>query len=197
MYRSMSRGFAIAAVAVAMSLGATSAAGAQTAVEADLRSRIDQQPGAVGPYLELAKVYADQQRYVEAMRHLQAAMALLQREQANALSSIQPRTEAFGAMDLPPGTVRVGGGILEPKKLRHVPPVYPAVAQSAFVQGVVILEVLIDTFGNVADTRVLRSVALLDQAATDAVQQWQFTPTLLNGVPVPVLMTVTVNFSLK
>jgi protein TonB len=78
-----------------------------------------------------------------------------------------------------------------------VPPVYPAVAQSAFVQGVVILEVLIDTFGNVADTRVLRSVALLDQAATDAVQQWQFTPTLLNGVPVPVLMTVTVNFSLK
>ena len=51
--------------------------------------------------------------------------------------------------------------------------------------------------GRVKDAKVLRSIPLLDQAALDAVKQWQFTPTLLNGVPVPVIMTVTVNFTLQ
>jgi hypothetical protein len=48
----------------------------------------------------------------------------------------------------------------------------------------------------VTDARVIRSIPELDQAAVDAVRQWEFTPTLLNGVPTPVLMTVTVNFTL-
>jgi periplasmic protein TonB len=47
------------------------------------------------------------------------------------------------------------------------------------------------------NARLLRSIPLLDQAALEAVRQWEFTPTLLNGVPVPVIMTVTVNFTLK
>jgi periplasmic protein TonB len=93
--------------------------------------------------------------------------------------------------------VRVGGDIKEPKKIKHVAPVYPDIAQASRVQGVVILEAIIDPNGNVSDARVLRSIALLDQAALDAVMQWQFTPTLLNGNPVSVIMTVTVNFSLN
>ena len=51
--------------------------------------------------------------------------------------------------------------------------------------------------GRVQDVRVLRSIPLLDAAAIEAVKQWQYTPTLLNGVPVPVIMTVTVNFTLR
>ena len=51
--------------------------------------------------------------------------------------------------------------------------------------------------GAVKDAKVLRSIPLLDQAALDAVRQWVFTPTLLNGVPVPVIMTVTVQFTLQ
>ena len=51
--------------------------------------------------------------------------------------------------------------------------------------------------GAILNARVLRSVPLLDQAALDAVRQWRYTPTLLNGVPVPVIMTVTVSFTLK
>jgi len=47
------------------------------------------------------------------------------------------------------------------------------------------------------DARILRSIPLLDQAALDAVRQWEYSPTLLNGVPVPVIMTVTVNFTLQ
>jgi protein TonB len=98
----------------------------------------------------------------------------------------------------PSGTtpVRVGGNIRPPEKTTHVTPIYPEVAKSARVQGVVILETLIDEQGRVADARILRSIPLLDQAALDAVRQWEFTPTLLNGVPVPVVMTVTVQFTL-
>ena len=74
---------------------------------------------------------------------------------------------------------------------------YPAIAQSARVQGIVIIEATIAPNGKVTDTKVLRSIPLLDQAALDAVKQWEFTPTLLNGVPVPVIMTVTVQFTLQ
>ena len=73
---------------------------------------------------------------------------------------------------------------------------YPAAAQDAKVQGVVILETLIGVDGKITNARVLRSVPMLDQAALDAVMQWEFTPTRLNGQPVPVLMTVTVQFTL-
>ena len=93
--------------------------------------------------------------------------------------------------------MRVGGQIKQPTKLKHVNPVYPPIAQSARVQGVVIIEAVIGPNGKVQDARVLRSIPLLDQAALDAVKQWEFSPTLLNNVPVPVIMTVTVQFTLS
>jgi TonB family protein len=92
--------------------------------------------------------------------------------------------------------VRVGGGIRPPQKLRHVPPVYPLEAQQAKISGVVIIEATIGPDGLVYEAKVLKSIPLLDQAAVDSVRQWQFEPTLLNGAPVPVIMTVTVNFAL-
>jgi protein TonB len=92
--------------------------------------------------------------------------------------------------------VRVGGQIKPPTQLRKVQPVYPAEAQAAKVQGIVIMEATIGADGRVTDAKVLRSVPLLDQAAVDAVRQWEYTPTLLNGAPVPVIMTVTVTFNL-
>ncbi len=99
----------------------------------------------------------------------------------------------------PPPTqpVRVGGNIKTPTKIRDVKPVYPPIAQSARVAGMVIIEATIGADGRVKNAKVLRSIPLLDQAALDAVKQWTFTPTLLNGVPVPVIMTVTVNFTLQ
>jgi len=93
--------------------------------------------------------------------------------------------------------VRIGGQISQPQKVKHVPTVYPPIAQSARVQGVVIIEAIIDREGRVGYARILRSIPLLDQAALDAVKQWEFTPTLLNGSPVPVIMTVTVQFNLQ
>jgi protein TonB len=100
----------------------------------------------------------------------------------------------------PPAPVppmRMHQGMKAPYKIVDVPPVYPAVAQRARVEGVVILEAVIDAQGRVASVRVLRSIALLDQAAVDAVRQWRFTPALLNEQAVPIFMTVTVNFKLQ
>jgi periplasmic protein TonB len=106
-----------------------------------------------------------------------------------------------GLPDAPPPPpvkpVRVGGNIHEPHKVRDVAPVYPDVAMKAHVEGIVILEATIDAGGRVVDATVLRSIPVLDEAALEAVRQWVYTPTLLNGVPTPVIMTVTVNFRFK
>jgi TonB family protein len=93
--------------------------------------------------------------------------------------------------------LRVGGNIKTPTKTKDVRPVYPPEAQAARVQGVVILETLIDEDGKVAETRILRSIPIFDQAALESVRQWEFQPTLLNGNPTAVLMTVTVTFTLQ
>jgi periplasmic protein TonB len=99
----------------------------------------------------------------------------------------------------PPGTrepIRLGGGIQAPHRVVNVTPVYPAAARLVRVEGFVIIEATIDERGNVARAQVLKSVPLLDEAAVTAVRQWKFTPTRLNGIAVPIVMTVTVNFKL-
>lgn len=93
--------------------------------------------------------------------------------------------------------VPVGGAIREPRKIVDVTPLYPPIAVAARVEGVVILEATLDENGHVDRLQVLRSVPLLDEAALRAVREWRYTPTLLNGTPVPVLMTITVRFSLR
>ena len=92
---------------------------------------------------------------------------------------------------------RPGGNIREPKKIHDVAPVYPAIAIAARKEGTVILEVVLDESGAVSRVRVLRSEPLLDEAAIEAVKRWRYTPTLLNNVPIPILMTVTVRFTLQ
>jgi len=103
------------------------------------------------------------------------------------------------AIEPPPTTEprHVGGVIRQPTKIRDVRPVYPAIAQGAHVEGWVILEAVIDERGRVSETRVLKHVPLLDEAAETAVRQWVFSPTLLNGQPIAVVMTVTVQFQLQ
>jgi periplasmic protein TonB len=93
--------------------------------------------------------------------------------------------------------VRVGLGVTAPRKTHHVAPIYPQIAMAAGKEGIVILEAIIAEDGGVRDVKVLRSVLLLDQAAIDAVRQWRFTPTLLSGEPVPIVMMVTVDFKLR
>ena len=111
----------------------------------------------------------------------------------------RPRTLTAPPAAAPGRPVRVGGNIKQPRKTKSAAPVYPSVLQEAGLEGVVKLDVLIDTEGHVSSVRVLNSLvhpAFADAAAT-AVKQWEFTPTLLNGVPVEVAMTVSISFSLS
>jgi TonB family protein len=113
-----------------------------------------------------------------------------------------PALAGRGQTSLPPnfgaaaGAVRIGGRVRPPTKTKNVPPVYPQAAQLEGVAGMVVLEVIIGVDGKVRDGRVMRSVAFLDDAAIEAVRQWEYTPTELDGKLVPVVMTVTVSFNL-
>jgi periplasmic protein TonB len=96
-----------------------------------------------------------------------------------------------------PRVVRVGGEVKEPTKLRNVNPAYPDVAVAGHIEGTVVLEATIAPNGKVAAVRVVRSLPLLEKAAVDAVKQWVYSPTLIDGVPVTAIMTVTVRFQLS
>lgn len=109
--------------------------------------------------------------------------------------------DALGPTVAPPSpsapvAIRLSSGIRAPQRVVNVTPAYPGAARLAHVEGIVIIEATIDEQGNVKRAQVLRSIPLLDEAALTAVRQWKFTPTQLNGIAVPIVMTVTVNFKL-
>lgn len=108
------------------------------------------------------------------------------------------RVAVFPDLD-PPAPVRAGqGGVVrEPRKIRQVTPVYPALAIAARVQGRVVLDCVIDREGRIGSLSVLSGNPLLEAAAVEAVRQWRYTPTLLDGSPVAVVLTVTVEFTLR
>ena len=93
--------------------------------------------------------------------------------------------------------VRVGGNIDAPELLYSVQPAYPPLAVQANLEGVVILEAIVDRDGTVSDVKVLRSVdRLLDAEAERAVRQWRYSPLILNGSPERFVLTVTLSFHL-
>jgi TonB family protein len=116
---------------------------------------------------------------------------------AGTASAPEPIPVAGPSFPTGPNTVRVGGNIPAPVRTFSVEPVYPEAARQAGVQGVVILEALVGEDGKVQGTRILRSIPMLDNAAAVAVQQWTFAPTVVQGVPMKVIMTCTVNFTPK
>ena len=112
----------------------------------------------------------------------------------------EPATQATpGIPQKKPTPIRVGGNIKAPTKVVNVNPVFPASMRTAGRGGVVPLDALIGADGSVVFVRVVSANVHPDfaEAATEAVRQWKFTPTLLNGQPVEVLMTVTIHFALE
>jgi TonB family protein len=92
--------------------------------------------------------------------------------------------------------IRVGGNVQESKLIYRVEPVYPELAKRAMINGAVVMVATADEQGLVSDVRVTSGHPLLVEAAVAAVKQWRYSPTLLNGIPVPVLFTVTCIFKL-
>ena len=125
-----------------------------------------------------------------------SAEAVAAKEKADAVAA-KEKADAEAREKAKAAALRVGGKIRPPVKIKDVKPVYPPMAKSARAAGAVVIEATIGPDGKVIDAKVLRSVPLLDEAALDAVRQWEYKPTLLNGVAVPVRMTVTINFKLQ
>ena len=111
------------------------------------------------------------------------------------LSASAAAQPAANAQATPP--VRVGSGVRNPTKTKDARAIYPADAIRAGIQGVVVLEITIDATGKVTKATVLRSVPGLDEAAIDTVKKWEYEPTLIDGKPVPIIATVTVNFAIQ
>ena len=167
-----------------------SAQAARAALDAELKAQEDKWVKSYDKAKELAVA-------AKAAGDKAAADAVAAKAKADAVAAKARADAAAARARAKVAPVRVGGQIKQPSKVKDVKPVYPAIAQSARVQGVVIIEATIGPNGKVQEAKVLRSIPLLDASALDAVRQWEFTPTLLNNVPVPVIMTVTVNFTLQ
>jgi TonB family protein len=142
--------------------------------------------GPAADYFDLAKLYYQQGRLAEAEEMTAVALRIIRSQTQATKMTAEPAA--------PTGPIRVGGEIRQPRKIRDAKPIYPSEAIAAGTEGLVIIEATIGRDGTVTNARVLRGVAVFDEAALAAVRQWQFTPTRLNGVPVEVLMTVSVRF---
>jgi protein TonB len=96
---------------------------------------------------------------------------------------------------LPSSPLRAGDDVPVPARVVDVQPRYPPLARHLRLDGVVILDATIDELGRVVDVRVLRSITAFDRAAIEAVRQWRYAPAMRNGLPVRVLLMVTVSFT--
>jgi TonB family protein len=118
---------------------------------------------------------------------------------ADGIASPPEKTIPVSGPSVPtaPNAVRAGGNVPLPVRTVYVEPVYPDAARLAGIDGMVILEALIGEDGKVMDARIMRSIPALDAAALAAVRQWAFAPTIVNGVPQKVVMSLTVSFPPK
>ena len=112
---------------------------------------------------------------------------------ANAPPAVAP-PPPVAKVTAPSEPIRVGGNVREPRALKMVPPIYPQLASRARVSGTVVLEATLTEEGTVEEIRVISGHPLLIEAAIACVKQWQYEPTLLNGIPVAVILTAKVRF---
>ncbi len=107
-----------------------------------------------------------------------------------------PGTGSGGdALSTAPRVVRISGGAIAKNLVSKVNPVYPDEARAAHVEGTVVMQARISKNGHVDNLAVISGPQPLQAAAVDAVKHWVYRPYLLNGEPVPVLTTVTINFN--
>jgi len=143
---------------------------------------------AAGDASARAQAEAATVRLREAQRKLEAARA----QQSASVDGSQPLRSPSGR-----APVQITAAVTRPVPIKSPKPQHSAEAMRARIEGTVTLEVLVDERGLVADARVLKSIPLLDQSALEAARQWEFKPAMLNGEPVPVLIQLELNFTLK
>jgi TonB family protein len=182
-------------------------------MESVLRDLISLQPNELAPVFRLAKLQEDEglidaaeDVLLSARRQLPDAVEayqMLARFYARRATALHKQTESQKPADPPGapgerdanGVYRIGGSIESPARLDVAR--YPPEAAAAGIQGTVLAEIVINESGNVTDAKVVRSIPMPDEAALQAVRNWHFAPTLVNGQGVPVRMVVTVNFTTR
>ena len=112
-------------------------------------------------------------------------------------SSIAAVPKLAPKSSMPVQRVRVSQGVVKGLLMNRVEPTYPAVAREARIHGEVVLTAVIDKDGNIENLQLVRGHPMLAPAAINAVKQWRYKPYLLNGQPVEVETTITVNFELR
>ena len=174
--------------------------------EATLVARTAAAPDDPTSYLDLAKLYYREERFQEAAKMAETAATIMARAQVTRVPRLResilvnaPTATLGKALQTPPITppAIAATGMIEPRKIHHVMPIYPESARLAGAQGIVVIDAIIDRHGNVTDPRVIQSVPLLDDAALTAVRGWKYRPTRIDGVAVPSAITMTVTFGLK
>jgi TonB family protein len=161
---------------------------AQVAEAVGQRTQAEEMLRAARAAQEAARA-AEAERAVREAQVRALAERLLPQEARNRLPLVSPSGKT---------PIRVGDTFEErPRVLQRTNPEYSAEAMAARVEGVVVLEVLVDEEGRVADARVIKSIPLLDESALTAIRQWRFTATRLKGEPVPVIVQVEMQFTLK
>lgn len=190
---------------------------ADAAVRADLTARygpvIDAGVRALGKALEINPQYADAMAYMNLLIRERADLrdtaeqwrqdvALADEWVQKALAAKKAKAEqrnsgmVASSPSPPPQRITLAADQVQRQRLRDVAPVYPELAKQAQVQGTVHLRIVIDKQGRVMDIAVISGHPLLIAAAMDAVKQWEYSPTLLNGQPVEVATEVSVPFVL-
>ena len=113
------------------------------------------------------------------------------------MTSLLPPSPAPAPPHQADSPARISGGVMAGQILTRVDPIYPPEARTNKIEGAVVLSATIGKDGNVEDLSVVTGPALLTAPAIDAVKQWTYRPYLLNGAPVEVRTTITVNFHLN
>ena len=156
--------------------------------------------------VDRATVFTQINRVTQArgdMERINATMTLEMREQLTRtqwlqLQGPQPTVVTVMSAGTPAAApIRIGGDVAQANLISKVNPVYPALARAARVQDYVMFQATISKEGSVVDLKILHGHPLLNEAATDAVKQWRYRPQLMNGQPIEVVTTITVNFSFQ
>jgi protein TonB len=116
---------------------------------------------------------------------------------SNYISSLRPKDLPIPKRPKKPEPLPVISSLQESKLIYKVSPVYPDLARITRTSGIVVLEAIIDEEGNVVRLAIVSGHPLLVDAARDAVRQWKYSPTILNGEPMPVIARITVAFQIR
>jgi protein TonB len=141
----------------------------------------------------------DQARTEEGRRQLTEWLRDTERRVAEARARLETALDGSRQLVSPSGRspLRVVPPVTAPVPTRTVKAQHSPEAMRARAEGTVTVEALVDERGRVADARVVKSIPLLDRSALEAAVQWEFKPATLNGEPVPVIIQMELNFSLK